>query len=412
MNHLRPILAAALLHAALISTAQISAYYTHFQPDGNKYVAGSLDASKASFVDVPLDSRPAWIVAGNLDQDSVWIAALADGQIVGFTLVDGVLKRLPKNLDRLPAGTPPVLLETSGNISVLPAETYRGNFLTHPILLTGSGHSAAIDSSGDLHLQGSKEVRTLRVDALPDARIIADGGGGLLILSGPTGSYRHGILGDGFEASQAVLMDLDSLHLERIDPPSGTVIEGLFPMAADLDGDGKREIVLTVSDANQGARLVVYNSEGKLKASGPAIGMGYRWLHQIAVAPFAPGGETELAVVKTPHIGGVVEYYRLAGRKLIRMAFGTGYSSHSIGSRNLDMALAADLDGVAGAELLVPNPSMTKLAVLKRVGSSVKELTALEVGGRIATNIAVSVSEDGSLSLGVGRQDGSLRIWF
>ena len=82
-----------------------------------------------------------------------------------------------------------------------------------------------------------------------------------------------------------------------------------------------------------------------VRRTGPAIGRGNRWRHQIAVAPFGPNGERELVDVLTPHIGGVVEFYRMVGDRIEIVATVPGFTSHVIGSRNLDLALAADADG-------------------------------------------------------------------
>jgi hypothetical protein len=76
-----------------------------------------------------------------------------------------------------------------------------------------------------------------------------------------------------------------------------SVAEGIAPIWADLTGDGVREIIVTISNADQGAQIVVLNGVGVQIAAGPAIGKGLRWRHQVAVAPFAPDGSLELAAV-------------------------------------------------------------------------------------------------------------------
>jgi len=119
--------------------------------------------------------------------------------------------------------------------------------------------------------------------------------------------------------------------------------------------------MVTVSDLVGGARVVAYDETGQLVEEGPAVGAGFRWRNQIAVGPFGPDGETELAVVLTPHIGGVVEFYRMRAGKLDIVARFSGPTSHVNGSRNLDMALAGDLDEDGRTELLVLSRGLTKL---------------------------------------------------
>jgi len=122
------------------------------------------------------------------------------------------------------------------------------------------------------------------------------------------------------------------------------VIEGTAPTWVDLNADGEREIIVTPSNANTGARMVVYREDGSLFATEDPIGQGFRWRHQLAVAQFIEGGSQEIAVVRTPHIGGVVEIYALDEDRLEIKAELGGYSSHRIGSRNLDSALSDDIN--------------------------------------------------------------------
>ncbi|MEA5388072.1 hypothetical protein VB779_14210 [Haloarculaceae archaeon H-GB11] len=117
------------------------------------------------------------------------------------------------------------------------------------------------------------------------------------------------------------------------------------PLVADLDGDGEPEIVTTMADSENGARIAVYSPAGERIATGPVYGPG--WRHQLAVAPFGPDGATELAAVLRPHVTHTVEYYRLEDGELSVRATVIGVSSHTYGSRNLDEAVAAVLDNHA-----------------------------------------------------------------
>ena len=169
---------------------------------------------------------------------------------------------------------------------------------------------------------------------------------------------------------------------------------------------------MTVSDEEQGARIVVFDKEGTRVASGPAVGQGYRWRHQLAVAPFGPDDELELVDVLTPHIGGTVEFYRLEGKELRVVARVRGYTSHRIGSRNLDQALAGDFDGDGRVELLLPSQGGTELGGIRRTSDGAAAAWTVPVGGSISTNLAGVPHADGRLAVGVGRRDGVLRLWL
>jgi len=171
-------------------------------------------------------------------------------------------------------------------------------------------------------------------------------------------------------------------------------------------------VIVTLSDARQGARVVVFSETGEIVAEGPAIGRGYRWRHQLAVAPFGPGGELELVDVLTPHLGGVVEFYRLEGKTLRVVAQIRGYTSHVIGSRNLDMGAAGDFDGDGRLEILLPNQRLTELGAVRRTATGVEIAWSVSLGGRLRTNLAAVTLSNGTLAIGAGREGKILRIWL
>ena len=157
---------------------------------------------------------------------------------------------------------------------------------------------------------------------------------------------------------------------------------------------------------------MVFDESGKVMASGPAVGRGSRWRHQIAAGPFGSNGEFEVVDVLTPHIGGVVELYRLTEDELRIVAQVSGFTSHVIGTRNLDMAIAGDFDGDGQLEVLLPSQSLTELGAVRRTQAGAEAAWTVAVNGRVATNLAAIALPDGRLAVGVGREDGVLRLWL
>ena len=385
--------------------------YTHLSPDGNRVVAGTGDLPNVAPLDISLNGVPVWIVAAPFDDGSIWVATLQDGLVQAFRVTRGEAVEIAISPDLLPSGTPPVLLVENG-LPRLVAPPDGASALTHPVIGDG-GRMAYIDSEGTLiETDGLRESR-LEVAALPDARILMDEDQRLLLLTGPTDSYPHGVLGDRIEASAITLVDGIAVR-ETLTIPvrDGFVIEGIAPIWADVDGVPGREIIVTISNEGQGAQVVVFDESGKIVASGPAIGRGGRWRHQIASGPFGPNGEIEVVDVLTPHIGGIVGFYRMQGQELRVVAQVGGYTSHMIGTRNLDMAAAADFDGDGRIELLLPTQFRTELGAIRRTQGGAEVAWTVSVGGRAATNLAAVTLSGGSLAVGVGRDDGALRLWL
>jgi hypothetical protein len=114
----------------------------------------------------------------------------------------------------------------------------------------------------------------------------------------------------------------------------------------------------------------------------------------------------------TPHIGGIVEFFQLAGDRLKLVAQTSGYSSHALGSRNLDMAVAGDFDGDGQVELLLPDQERASLGAVRRVPGGAEVAWKVPAGDRISTNLAAVAFPDGTLAVGVGHAGDQLRLWL
>ncbi len=397
--------------AAPEDRASASYGFTYQRADGNRMVAGRGSLPAARVVDVPVGGTPAWIVAAPHPRGVIWVTVLADGAAHAFRTAGSEVEHIPVIPDRLSPGMPPLVQVAADTVTLVEAEG-SASPLTHPV--PAADGLLWVTPEGDVAFSGSGD-RRLAVQALPDARLVSDGTGLVAVLGGATQErYRHGVLGDAIEATQLVLLATEpALRIVRVIGLSAPdVVEGIAPIWADLNEDGARELVVTVSNSAIGGRIVVYGADGQRVAEGPGFDQGGRWRHAIAVGPFAPNGRQEVAVVRTPHIGGVVEFYQLVGAELRLTASLPGYTSHVLGSRNLDMAVGGDFDGDGQLELLLPVQDRTMLAGIRRTPTGAEQAWTADVGGVVATNLAAVSVPDGRLALGVGREDGTVRLWL
>ncbi len=183
-------------------------------------------------------------------------------------------------------------------------------------------------------------------------------GGQLVVLAGPSElRYRHGVLGDGVEATQLIYAACRSLTplamLELADP---YVFEDVAPRRfAELETG--HELLATVQSGPQGAALVLVGrpvpggAELEIIAQGPPLGTRNRWMAPIVVGH-------RLYAIHTPHIGGVLTGYRRVGARLLPTRLRDGVSNHSIGSRNTNLATPV------GTLLIVPSQSHRELVAL------------------------------------------------
>ena len=220
-------------------------------------------------------------------------------------------------------------------------------------------------------------------------------------------------MGDKLEAGSLTLIATqpEPEIIRKIPINDGYVLEGIAPIWVDLNEDGEREIIVTRSNADSGAQIVVLDELGNLIATGPAIGRGGRWRHQLSAGPFGPNGELELVDVLTPHIGGPTEFYQWKNDELVVVTSASGYTSHVIGSRNLDMTAAGQFDESERLTILLPNQARTALGGIQHGTDGAQMVWTLPLTGQLVTKIAAAPLADGRLAVGVGQDNNILRIW-
>ncbi|HKH77372.1 MAG TPA: hypothetical protein VKA51_10485 [Rubrobacteraceae bacterium] len=392
--------------------------YTYGQPSGNRVAEGQGRLLESRPVDVRLGGEPLWVVGVPMVEDDIgWIVALRSGRLETFRLdaESGEVEPWLVAPDELPAGAPPLVVSRGEDLRLLAPPT-GSSPLTHPVPLDERPGARLLTVAREGQLSVVPGLYGLPARALPDARAVRSEGGEIAVLSDPTGRYDHGILGDGLEAGSLTVLRAGAGTPEvvgEVRPESGGVFESLAPLWFEAGPDGEELLAVTESTADEGSRISAYRPDGALAAAGPFVGKPARWRHLLAAGPFGPAGGLELAATRTPHLGGEIEFYRpnLETGKLEISATMPGYATHTIYSRNLDAARAADLDGDGAWELLVPNQAYTELAAIRRTDSGAEVAWTLPVGGALVTNLASATDASDRISVAAGRADGFLRVW-
>ncbi len=394
-------------------------FYTFHNPAGNHFVRGTGSFPHVLTVDIPLQGRPAWAV-GYAMETAIWHIVLANGdlQVVEVT-PEGSAQTLGFEPGWFAGAQPPLV----GVSMIEGAYVLRSDDsvspLAHPIPVNDF-EALYVDQGGELVL-GREEgvIARLPVQAAPDARLVMNRHGQVALYANATDQrYVHGVLGDDLEAATLLVLQIREREIQllaRVDLPGEDVYEGIAPFWADIDGDGIEDLVTTVANTTLGARLRAYLWDGaglRQEADSPPIGRGNRWRHQLSAAPFAPDGRIEIAAMRTPHIGGALEFFRFASDSLVQTAALEGFTSHVIGSRNLDQTAAGDFNGDGPPEVLVMDESRHAVVAVQRADQGAKEVWRLDAGGTIVSNFApVELLED-RLALAAGTADGRLRVWL
>lgn len=225
----------------------------------------------------------------------------------------------------------------------------------------------------------------------------------------PTTRYRHGALGDLIEAGGLAIRDSTGRRFE-LELPGDRVFEDLTPRLVDLDGDGTAEIVTIRTDVAKGAALAIYDLQGdelvELAATSP-IGLTHRWLNIAGIADFNGDGTPDIALVKTPHIGGTLEFWTLSRGKLTRIAAAAGFSNHVNGTTEQGLSAVADINGDGVADLVLPNADRRTLRMVSLRAGRIVDETAVHPGGAIVTAIGQLTGPGGPVFV-MGLDNGQL----
>ncbi len=394
-------------------------FYTYHNPTGNHLIRGEGSFPNVEIIDIQLQGTPAWAVAYAMET-AIWHIVMDNGDL---EVVEVTPDNMASSLGFEPAwfegAQPPIVGVSMVEGTYIMRSDESVSPLTHPIPVNDF-EVLYINRDGDVVL-GREEgvVMSLPLNVQPDARMVMNQNGQIALYANSTDQrYVHGIMGDNFEGSTLIILDIKDSEiriLARVDLPGEDIYEGIAPFWADLSGNGVEDLVTTVSNSTLGAKLRAYIWDGsqiKQEVDGPAIGQGNRWRHQLGAGALGPNGEIEIVDVLTPHIGGTLEFYRLDGSSLKIVEKFPSVTTHVIGSRNLDQTAIGDFNGDGQAEVLTLNMGRNHIIAVQHTENGAEEVWRLDAGDVIVTNIAPVELLEGRLGLAVGTRDGRLRIWM
>ncbi len=206
-------------------------------------------------------------------------------------------------------------------------------------------------------------------------------------LANPTGRYPHGVLGDRLEAGSLVVETRSGLQL-RFELPEHRVFEDLEVRLTDLNGDGRDEMLVVESDAKRGAALTILGIvDGHIKrlAATDFIGQRNRWLNPLGVGDFDGDGHLDVALVVTPHIGGILRLYRFDASRPVLFAEYRGVTTHAIGSTHL--GLGRVVHATPRDLILIPEQSLDALLLLEWAPEGWRVRARVALPDRIASSL-------------------------
>ena len=273
-----------------------------------------------------------------------------------------------------------------------------GTVRVHPAK-RGAGDLAALERARDT-LQGSR---------------VSSAGALTAQLEMPTRDHAHEALGSPQHALVLSISERKpspptsepkpvAQDIVRIPAGEGAVFEDREPHLVQFGGESPAILVVR-SYRERGSALVLVEKQGgtwRAAAETPPDGEPYRWLNP-AMAGAAKA--RDIAVVRRPHLDGVLQLWRREGDKLVLRAEKAGYSNHVYGSAAQDLAAWLDLDGGA-ARLVIPTLDRTALAILS-VEPDLKEVARIPLPAKAANGV-VALGRGRDAHVLVGLEDGRI----
>ena len=251
-------------------------------------------------------------------------------------------------------------------------------------------------------------------DGIPGGYVgMAAGGEGIqrAWYAEPTDRYPHGALGDDVEGGALIAEDVfGNEYVYRLGPRE--VFEDLTPRVVDIDGDGRNEVITIRSSVRSGAAVAVYGMFGRRleeRAATEPIGRPNRWLNIAGIADFTGNGRLDIAIVKTPHIGGRLEILAWERNELKLVDSAEGFSNHVFGSLAQGLSAVASVNGDRIPDLILPNAARDEMRMITAAGGRIKNIATLPLPGRVMTDIGL-LPDPGAPSFATGLDDGTLVV--
>jgi hypothetical protein len=201
-------------------------------------------------------------------------------------------------------------------------------------------------------------------------------------LGTPTSRYPHKALGSVVHAATLHVVTSNGAAPKQeivYTLPFHRVFEDLTVRLADLDGDGRDEMMVIESDALRGSSIVVLGLRpqaaklgsktgaawaiAELARSAPTGGTFY-WLNPVGVADFDGDGALDIASVTTPHVGGILTLYHYRAPLIEPFAKAMDVSNHRMQDPEQDLAVIVELPGLRPT-VIVPDMTLKALHALR-----------------------------------------------
>jgi hypothetical protein len=210
-------------------------------------------------------------------------------------------------------------------------------------------------------------------------------------FSDPVQRYRHFALGSDHEPASLVVAMKDQLT-HKFTLPKDSVFEDREPRIVNVDGIDMIVTVRAYLKHGAALALLAVGKEGlEIVAETPPIGQPFRWLNPAGVADFDGDGVLDLALVRTPHIGGVLQVWTAQHGKLVQTYETGNVSNHVVRSAQLNLSAVADFNGDGRPDLAIPSQDRHHLRFLSFAQGNVIDLGQVTLKAPASENFTLTM---------------------
>lgn len=202
----------------------------------------------------------------------------------------------------------------------------------------------------------------------------------------PTTRYVHGVFGDPQEwGGMAVTVAAHPACAAEsfafaVELPQELVFEDTAPRLADLDGDGRPELLTVEAHRDLGARLAVWglvDGAPERLAATPFIGRPQRWPAPVGAADLDGDGRIEIAYVDRPHLARLLRIWAFEDGALVHRRDIPGLTNHRFGDREISGGIR---DCGTGPEIVTADAGWTRLVATRLTpdGPATRDLGPVE----------------------------------
>jgi len=413
--------------------------------DGNPVVNSRSGFRTSETVLTRLSTTPKWLVSGDMNGDGndEVVVLTNEGILRVLTLERGNIRRVsfvtnlskdsaPVILKRPASGFPVgiVGIDDEGNLLWIhpwtgkTTQLSRGfSRLSYPVATDldgdGSDEIIGVSEKGRFTIVfGTNLVRTdNRTVLLPDTRITVgdldgDGRKEAVALSLPTEEFSQERLGDAIEALGLAVFTWDGSLIKlvtefKLRPPK--MFEVLMPILADVNEDGKKEIIVTTTEEGTGSRLLILRYSNRriiIQRSGPVID-GNVWIQPIAFSELGESDQKFIIAVSDPSGKGTLEvYYPILPETRFTLK---GEISTLLEGRVMETALVGDFNDDGKFEIIAPDESQQKLRVFYLQNTVLRSTDVVITNNTLVTNLCPGdFNGDNRTDIAVGLDDGAV----